>query len=218
MLGSTVRQLSLSGWLQEKGKEEYNMALKLQKFLFFYESFSKVKSNDADFSHLRGYKRGPVFSNVWGDYTHERTLFDSEANKAYNAPSISIDEEQAIKCHFLVKILSEKELSQLTHKMNIWRISEDRIMRGEHHVTLFENDFDSNDVELIKLLDEMYPIELIRNSHVVNIDNHHFIFSKNDISKLTEQHYDTLSFLSDNNELQNPIYVEIDKEGRLIVD
>ncbi len=50
------------------------------KFLLFYEAFAKTFGEQPDFSHLRGYKKGPVFSNVWGDYTKERASFDVAEN------------------------------------------------------------------------------------------------------------------------------------------
>lgn len=68
MIYSNERKLCLSGWLMEHHEIEYNTPLKLQKFLLFYEAFTKVSGETPDFSHLRGYKKGPVFSNVWGKY------------------------------------------------------------------------------------------------------------------------------------------------------
>ena len=83
MIYSDNRKLALSGWLKENDYSSYVVPLKLQKFLFFYESASKVAKKEYDFYKLRGYKNGPVFSQVWGDYTKERTLFDNEATKQY---------------------------------------------------------------------------------------------------------------------------------------
>ena len=69
MIYSNERKLYLSGWLKNNDNTSYETPLKLQKFLLFYEAFTKVSGETPDFSHLRGYKKGPVFSNVWGDYT-----------------------------------------------------------------------------------------------------------------------------------------------------
>lgn len=218
MVYSNQRKLLLSGWLKENGREEYNSPLKLQKFLLFYEAFTKIKGETADFSHLRGYKRGPVFSNVWGDYTHERTAFDTAAMQEFLTPHEEMDTERAKKSLFLVSIMSEKELSSLTHKMNIWKSKESRIMQGEYQVDLNENDFNDNDTYIMSMLEQMYPSSLISNSHIIEIDNHYFVFTKQDAVKLTEQHFDTLSTLSDNESLSNPVFVEIDSEGRLVVD
>lgn len=79
MIYSNERKLSLSGWLRENNNKSYETPLKLQKFLLFYEAFTKVAGEEPDFSHLRGYNRGPVFSTVWGDYTKERSSFNKKA-------------------------------------------------------------------------------------------------------------------------------------------
>ena len=68
------------------------------------------------------------------------------------------------------------------------------------------------------MLDKMYPIELVENSAIVGIDSHYFVFNKEDVTKLTEQHFDTLSSLAESGQLLNPVYVDIDEGGRLIVD
>lgn len=218
MIYSDNRKLLLSGWLKQNGYTEYCSPLKLQKFLLLYEAFTKVDGETADFSHLKGYKRGPVFSNVWGDYTHERSLFDSAVQDAYASQNTNINEERAKRSCFIVSILSENELSSLTHALNIWKSKETRIMQGEYQVALDENDFNDDDRKTVSLLEKMYPISLIDNSHIININNHNFIFSKDDAKKLTEQHFDTLGILSCNDSLTNPVYVELDEKGRLIVD
>ena len=64
----------------------------------------------------------------------------------------------------------------------------------------------------------MYPIEMIENSIVVDLDKNYFVFSKEDSVKLTEEHFDTLMLLSERETLHHPVYVDIDPEGRLLID
>lgn len=218
MVYSNERKLCLSGWLKQNHGQEYNTPLKLQKFLLFYESFTKVSGEKPDFSHLRGYKRGPVFSNVWGDYTKERDAFNDAAEQNYTNKSFRINEERAKKSAFVVSTMSENELSELTHHMNLWKSKEARIMGGEYQVDLDENDFNEADHKMITWLDQMYPIEMIDNSKVFNLDSRYFVFKKSDVPRLTEQHFDTLCTLSEKVQLFNPIYVDIDERGRLIID
>lgn len=218
MVCSNKRKLMLSGWLKQNGAAEYDSPLKLQKFLLFYESFAKVNDGVSDFDHLKGYKKGPVFSNVLGDYTHERESFDDAAEKAYSELHDYIVKEYAEKSRFLVSILSEKELSDLTHKMNLWKSKKERIMSGEKQVPLDERDFNEDDAAMIRLLDKMYPVSLIKNSQVIRIDNHYFLFDNEDINRLSDEDYDVLSDLSENEDLTNPVYVSLDEEGRLIID
>lgn len=218
MINSNPRKLRLSGWLKENGSSEYNSPLKLQKFLLFYEMFSKIEGDEADFSSLKGYKKGPVFSNVWGDYTHEKTAFDTESQNAYQNGRDKINQSRAEKSHFLVTILNLEELSSLTHELNIWKSKEARIMSGEQQVSLKESDFNDNDEKIIKLLEEMYPASLIKNSRIIQTDRHSFIFSKKDATRLTAKHFDILCTLSNDEQLENPVYADIDEEGRLIID
>ena len=55
MLHST-QKIALSGWLQKNGEQECRSALKLQKFLFFYETICKAHSESCDFSGLKRMK------------------------------------------------------------------------------------------------------------------------------------------------------------------
>lgn len=218
MIYSNERKLSLSGWLMKNFEAEYNTPLKLQKFLLFYEAFSKVSGENPDFSHLRGYKKGPVFSNVWGDYTKERAAFNSAAKENYERNGSKIDIGRAKKCAFLVGTLTEKELSDLTHQLNLWKSKEKRIMNGEYQVDLSEKDFNSDDEKMIHLLDSMYSETLINNSVIFHLDRNYFVFQKEEAQKLTEEHFDILLTLAEQENLHNPVYVEMDEEGRLLID
>ena len=218
MIYSNERKLCLSGWFKENSEKSYSKSLKLQKFLLLYEAFAKTSGEKTDFSHLRGYKKGPVFSNVWGDYTKERTAFDTAAMKTYEAKKDRVNETRAKKCGYIVETMTEEELSELTHKMNLWNSKKARIMSGEYNVNLDEKDFNEDDKKMIQLLDSMYPIEMIENSIVVDLDKNYFVFSKEDSVKLTEEHFDTLMLLSERETLHNPVYVDIDSEGRLLID
>lgn len=218
MINSNERKLILSGWLKKNSPREYDSPLKLQKFLLFYELFAKVSGEKADFDHLKGYKRGPVFSNVWGDYTKERVSFDKTIDEAYNRNVDLVSDARAKKCAFIVSVLSEQELSELSHKLNLWNAKKDRIMSGEYQVSLNESDFNSDDAAIIKVLDNMYPDTLVESSVVLKIDQYSFVFSSQDASRLKESDIDTLSTLMEQCELHNPTFVEIDEDGRLIVD
>lgn len=218
MINSDGRKLSLSGWLKQNYENEYNTPLKLQKFLLFYESFSKVDGEEPEFEHLKGYKRGPVFSQVWGDYTKEREAFNLAAEESLASGRFQINEDRAKKSAFVVSTLSEAELSDLTHNMNLWNAKKERILSGEYQVALEEKDFNEADFDLIRSLEEMYPIELIDNSSVISLDNHYFVFRNEDRVNLTEAHFDLLETLANTEKLHNPIYVELDEEGRLLVD
>lgn len=218
MINSNERKLCLSGWLEKYHEDAYETPLKLQKFLFLYEAFSKTAGEQADFYHLRGYKRGPVFSTVWGDYTKDRAEFNEAAEKAYSKHPDKINADRAKKCAFVVDILTEKELSSFTHRMNIWKNKENRIIEGEYQVGLDEKDFSENDKTMMETLDSLYPDELINNAEVIKTDKNAFIIKKTDMERFTEFHMDTLASISEKEDLDNPVYVEIDDDGRLLID
>lgn len=218
MLYSNDRKLSLSGWLQENDALSYCSPLRLQKFLFLYEAFSKVDNDVYDFSRLKGYKRGPVFSPVWGDYTKDRAAFNKTSLEKYHAQKNNINDSRAQRASFIVRSLSEKELSALTHQFNIWNKKQERIMNGEQQVALSENDFSESDCTMTQTLEQMYPSDLVQNCDIIPVGEKYFVFSKKDLEALTEQHFDTLSTLSEREDLHNPVYVEIDHEGRLWID
>jgi len=218
MLYSNSHKLALSGWLKSHNEHTYAKSLKLQKFLFLYEAFIKAQGGKPDFSHLRGYERGPVFSTVYGDYTKERDEFDREAICQYQAAPDSIDNSNAQKAMFIVSTLSERELSELTHRFNIWNAQSARILNNEKQVDLLERDFGEFDKRLANTLNMMYPLDMISESSIISIGQKYFVLDKRDISLLTEHHYDVLSTLSEDNTLHNPVFVTLDEEGRLIVD
>lgn len=217
MLHSTKRKLALSGWLKQHNWNEYDTPLKLQKFLLFYELFSKIDQEETDFYRLRGYERGPVFSTVWGDYTKERADFDKRAEEEYNNSSF-INDNRAKLSAFIVRVLPDKELSELTHQLNLWEKKKERIEAKEHNVTLNEEDFNEHDKNMMLSLSTMFPPELIENSVVHCIGDKCFVFDTEDARTLTEQDFDVLAELSAYPDLHNPVYVEKDDSGRLIVD
>lgn len=75
MINSNKHKLCLSVWLKNNYHSSYESPVKLH-FLLFYESFSKINGEKAAFTYLKGYKRGPVFNQVWGYYTKKRQSFE----------------------------------------------------------------------------------------------------------------------------------------------
>lgn len=77
--------------------------------MFLYECFCAVRGKNVNFTYLRGYKDGPVFSEVWGAYTKEREAFDSYVDGDYKKYDCTgFDEELAGKsvfCLFHVLLL-----------------------------------------------------------------------------------------------------------------
>ncbi|MUV39493.1 hypothetical protein JNUCC1_03371 [Lentibacillus sp. JNUCC-1] len=218
MLNSNTRKKSLSGWLKNNYEQEFSNGLKLQKFLFFYEALSKIDNDDYDFNYLKGYKRGPVFSNVYGDYTYRKDEFINAADEAYQLKPELINEERARFSGFLTRVLNEEELSDLTHEMNIWNEKELEIMSEVKQIPLNEDDLNENDVSLMETLRQTYPSNFINSTVVIEVEDKSFVIDKDDFNKLTEEQQNLLLTLSDNDELENPVYVKISEDGVLLVD
>lgn len=215
MIWSNDRRKELISWLMDNGKKEFYSALKTQKFLFFFESFSKVKGKDSDFSRLKAYKNGPVFIEVYGDYKYR---FDELVDVVSEITPNSIDENLAKKAHFLTRIMDNVELSDLTHQFDIWKVHEDEIQKNVMHIEMKDSDFSESDCQLASELYEMYDDSIIENSEVLVIGNRHFLLSKNDFRKLSEEQKNTLELIALEESLINPVYVEIGSEGELIID
>ncbi|WP_073998179.1 hypothetical protein [Anaerococcus urinomassiliensis] len=218
MLYSSNRKLNLSAWLLNNNKSAFDSPLKLQKFVLFYELFSRIDGEHAEFDHLRGWKRGPVFSNLWGDYTKDNSEFLIKCKEINDADNSDIDMERVQLADFIVSILNENELSNLTHELNLWSAKKDRILSGEQQVNLDIEDFSDDDVKLLNTLREMYPIDLINNIKILPISNYNILISDDDYNNLTEEHMDVLSEVVENGGLHNPVYVEIDENGAMDID
>jgi uncharacterized phage-associated protein len=217
MLYSNERKLALSGWLRQQGHGEYASPLKLQKFLFFYESVSKVENDKYDFSGLKGYRRGPVFSSVWGDYTKENSAFTKRAVEVINSNPTLVNTDRAQICQFIVRAVNEKELSDITHAMDIWSCKKDQIESGAYQVVLSEVDFSENDAGIINSLRRAFTLNFVKSTKVLTIGSSCFLFPVDHAANLTEQHYDTLCQLSDSGSLENPVYASLEN-GVIVID
>lgn len=218
MINSDKRKLTLSGWLMRNHADAYQDPLQLQKFLFFYEAFCKVAGAPYDFSGLKGYERGPVFSAVWGDYTHNRQEFDKCAKAVIaEAPDVLLG-ETAEQASFLVRSLRQDELSDLTHQYNIWAAKSDRILSGEQQVVLDDVDFTEADCQLTNALISMYPSDMVRDCKIYSVGGKRFVFSEYDARRLSAGHMDTLAKLVGLPDLENPVFVTIEEDGVLTVD
>ena len=69
-------------------------------------------------------------------------------------------------------------------------------MRRERNVSLAEEDFNESDAKLISALDDLYPLEVIRHSRVISLNNYYFLISDTDYERLTEEHMDILDTVS----------------------
>ena len=215
MIWTNERRKTLIGWLIENGPKEYYSALKTQKFLFFFESFSKLNDSEYDFSRLKAYKNGPVFSEVYGDYQYN---FDELTNESSKTDFLSVNQECAKKAHFLTRIMSNDELSELTHQYNIWNVHQKEIDSGKLQIEMCETDFSDSDVNLTKELYNLYDLSVIDSLEVLIVGRVHYLLDKRDFMALNDTQKATLEMVALEENLTNPVYVEIGEEGELIID
>ena len=211
---SNRHKLELSSWLLKNQSEEFSSSLKLQKFIFFYEAFTKLENQEADFGYLRAYINGPVFSDVFGDYTYRKEFLTSSISEINSYESLNLD--RAKMAGFIVKILNEEELSKLTHEFNIWKVQEPLIGRISN-ISMREEDFSLEDFQLLKSLQEMYPVEMYDEVEVLPIGDKNFVISKEDIEKLSEEQRNVFINLAEQ-DLHNPVFVTMSEDGVLLID
>lgn len=216
MLCSDKRKLTLCGWLQSNNVTAYHSLSRLQSYLFFYEAFCKVNGKEYDFNGLKGYVCGPIFSSVWGDYSTRRDEFDKAALQQYEAHAIKQDDVIARQASFVVSILSENELSEIVRRYSIWSTKFLHVAANKPP-DLETCDFSENDIRLTQALMKMYPASMIDNTDVLAVGEKFFLFRKSDSAKITKKHMETLTLLSNIEELENPVYVEVCDE-KLIID
>lgn len=216
ILNSSKRKLELSKWLSNNQYREFSRHLKLQKFIFFYESFTKLESEIADFSYLRAYLNGPVYSDVYGDYNYRNDIFVSTLSSL--SEQTSINEKRAKLAGFIVKILNEEELSDLTHEFDAWKAKKGQMSQGHKNIPMSESDFSADDLELLRTLQEMYPLELINEVDVISIGSKNFLISKEDKARLTDEQENIFINLADNDDLHNPVFVSLSDDGVLLID
>ncbi|WP_270286983.1 hypothetical protein [Enterococcus casseliflavus] len=225
MLNTNLRRLKLSAWFFLHAPQDFFLKLKLQKFLFFYESFCFTLNYNYDFSYLKGYKKGPVFSDAYGDYTYREPLFlatiESIAETLKKATQgalcdTDINEEVAKKAAFLVSILNQEELSELTHDFDIWKNEKSRIDNNEQHVNLSHSNFSNQDKEFASDLYFLYSVEQIDNWDIIKVGKTNFLISKEEKKQLNSDLENALSELS-TKQFDNPVYISVEN-GVIVVD
>lgn len=206
------RKWALINWSRKETKIEsiFMPHIRLQKFLFFYECFSKVESDEFSFENLKGYKRGPVFSDVFGENKYNQEAFFSYVYQG----DYFINESRAKRALFLTQILGVN-LSKFTHDLDIWKSKKNEIMRGDYQVSLFSSDFSESDSKIFLDLESMYSSEFIDSVKVFEANGKAFLFPKK--YKFEDKYYDVIFEASIDEDFHSPIYMDV-TNGEIIID
>lgn len=219
MMFSDDRKYTLSGWFQVHERKLYNRRYKLQIFLILYEFFSEIENDEADLNFLFGVEKGPVFGAVWDDYGTICDGFHINSKSFYEDKVININENRAKRCAFIVQTLTEEEWSILMKKLNIWKSKESEILNHKYKIAELDlADLNDEDINLITMLDNLYPSEMVENSEIISVKEKIFVVSKVDYEKIIQNHMERLEKLAKKTNLHNPVFVKLDDKGNLVVD
>ena len=137
----------------------------------------------------------------------------------YEDKVINVNEDRAKKCAFMVQIRTEEEWSSFTKRLNIWKAKEIEIFKHERKMAELDwDDFNDADINLITMLANQYPSELVENSKIIAVKEKKFVVSKVDYNKIIQNHVERLEKLAKKPKLHNPVFVRIDDEGELVVE
>ncbi|MDR0986941.1 MAG: hypothetical protein LBL98_04500 [Ruminococcus sp.] len=195
------RRKALLNWLTETCKQgsNYLTDIPMQKFLFFYECFSKIDGDFYDFSNLMGYKRGPVFSDVYEAKKYYQIYIIDDKKAEYQ-----INQNRARLAFFLVQVLGN-DLSDFTHTLDIWKSKEEQIKNGA--VKLSEEDFSEADTEKFIEIKNAFTPEFIDSFNIVDINGTAFLFPKN--AEFKDEYYDAFYIASHDEKFQSPVYADV---------
>lgn len=219
MMFSDDRKYTLSGWLQVHERKEYDRPYQLQIFLLLYEFISKIENDEWDLRYLFGLERGPVYGTVWVDYNKICDRFHIMSKSIYKDKVINVNDDRAKRCAFMVQTRTEEEWSSFTKRLNIWKAKESEIFKHERKMAELDwDDFNDADINLITMLANQYPSELVENSKIIAVKEKKFVVPKVDYDQIIQNHIERLEKLAKKPKLYNPVFVKLDDEGKLVVE
>ena len=187
--------------------------------MILYEFFSEIENDEADLNFLFGIEKGPVFGAVWTDYGKICDAFHINSKSFYEDKVININEDRAKRCAFIVQTLTEEEWSSLMKKLNIWKAKESEILNHKYKIAELDlADLNDEDINLITMLDNQYPSELVENSEIITVKEKKFVVSKIEHEKIIQNHMERLEKLAKKPKLHNPVFVKLDDKGKLVKD
>ena len=214
MASSSERKRALVGWFVNN--TGFHSDVQLQKFLFFYECFSKINGDACDFEGLKGYKNGPVFDSVLSDAKREQNFKNACREKFLHLSSM-VDARRAKLSAFLVMTLGSK-LSDFTHFLNIWAAKRNEIENGARYLPLNEIDFNEHDEAIFRDIEFAYPESYIDSVDVRAINGKAFVTFKSDANRLTDEILDALAEVSYDPSFDTPVHVSFSESGGLLLD
>lgn len=197
-------------WLYRRSNTTFS-SLQIQKFLFFYEMFSKINDEEYNIKSLQAWANGPVFSNVYGDYVYDRpTLIEKIENITDDALSVVCD-KTASMCQLVIESMTENELSDFTHNFDLWKTHKPEIDEGVKQIPIVNEDISEKDLFIMKELYNYYEKLYDLGYKSIRIADKVFMVSEENADDITGEHAETLDTLSRKDYLENPVFLDIDR-------
>lgn len=218
MLKTSKRHLELLRWLYWNGSIQTWSQLQFYAFLFLYELQSikeKRKTStftNYDISSLVATPDGPVFTTLRNDmfsnYIELRRYVES--NRQFE-----INTQWARVFSFVINSITEQELKDIMCEFHMWRRASQQFKTQSEIPMLEKHIVEKEDFALLQtLLDTVPEYEY----EILEINDKRFVLSTQDCQSLTKKQIDTLTQLSKQEQLYNPVHIQIDTNGRLVVD
>lgn len=201
-------------WLKDAKYLESMSPIQIQKFLFFSEMFNRNTNEQYSFYKLKAYKNGPVFSDVYGDITYRRSeLLESLGNSdiIFNLQ----EEENLKKALFITYTQSDEDLSEMTHNMDLWKSKEELVNENKRQIPIYEYDITNRDEQLINNFYE-YSND-IDDYKVIRMNGKIFLLDRQNSDLFKDEMLQTMELISEDENLINPVYVDIE-DGVLLID
>jgi hypothetical protein len=218
MLKTSKRHLELLSWLYWNGNIQTWSQLQFYAFLFLYElqSIKEERKTSTftnyDISSLVATKDGPVFTTL-----HEDMFSNYIELRRYVEPNkpFKINTQWARAFSFVISSITEQELKDIMREFHMWRRASQQFEAQSEVPMLEKHIVEEEDFALLQtLLDAVPEYEY----EILEINDKRFVLSTEDCQSASIKHFNILLQLSRQEHLYNPVYIEIDANGHLIVN
>lgn len=187
-------------WLEEnKSETDKITGIKQQKFLLFYNLFLKINDEQSNFEGLCAWKGGPVYTQVHAAVKHHFTIKEIINSIEDN---VSINESLANISKFIVELLSDEEVSDLTHKFDFWTTIDDNYKNNK----ILEENISKDDEKKIFEILNFYDLEFINNHNIYKTETATFFIKKNEYDFILKEFGDKLRNIKNN----KPIKIDLE--------
>lgn len=197
-------------------KHGHNCNFMLFLFLYELQSIKEERKTSTftnyDISALVKTKDGPVFTTLRDDMFSNPIELRRyvESNKPFE-----INTQWARAFSFVISSITEQELKDIMCEFYMWRRASQQFEAQSEVPMLEEHIVEEEDFTLLQILLDTVPEY---EYEILEINDKRFVLSKQDCQSANIKHFNTLIRLSRQEHLYNPVYIEIDANGHLIVN